>query len=139
MIEVIAGFIEIIAGIAVASLLLWIPLAFFRRTRSLAGVAILITSYCAGASVWIWAAEMAYRLAGIIWLLIGVLLFGVGVVAVAIVAAFLNGAASISFLLIGYVAFVWILRSAGLWLVNQAEEDAAEIENARRRAEYGIQ
>ena len=61
--------------------------AIWKRTRSGAGAAILVTSYIFGIAVWLFSAVMSFSLWGYFGLFVGLILLGVGVVPMALLAA----------------------------------------------------
>ena len=74
-------------GIVVVILL---PMAIFRATRSAAGTGIFFSSYIFGLTTWFLGAAVTFVTWGWVGLLIGLLFFGVGVVPIGILAAFIS-------------------------------------------------
>lgn len=105
-----------IAGLALSSMILWLPLAAFASTRSWAGGGIILVSYAFGASIWIIAAGTLYSLWGVLGLLVGIFLFGFGVVPLAVIALLVSGAWSLGISLVFWVVLIFAVRAFGYWL-----------------------
>lgn len=73
-------------ALAVAIFVL-IPLAIWRKTRGAAGVGLMVTSYIFGLTTWLLGAAVTFGSFGWLGLIIGLLVFGVGVVPLAIIGA----------------------------------------------------
>lgn len=76
-------------GLTIVILIL-LPLAIFRGTRGFAGMGIYFFSWVVGITTWFLGAAIAFYAWGWWGLIIGILLFGVGVVPVGILAAFFS-------------------------------------------------
>ena len=111
------------------TILILLPLAIFRNTRSFAGVGIYITSYVYGLTVWVWSLLLTYTLWGGFGVVIGILLGGVGIVPLSVVACFLKGMFSIAFQVILLAAFAFGVRAFAMFLIASAErqQEAFEI------------
>ena len=72
---------------AVAVIILF-PLALWRKTRSAAGVGLFVVSYIFGATTWFLGAAVTFGSFGWIGLIIGLFIFGLGVVPLGIIGAF---------------------------------------------------
>lgn len=72
-------------------LLVLLPLAAFRRSRTFASVAILIVSYVFGATVWMEGLLLTMALWGTFAVVVGLFLAGVGVVPIAMLATLFKG------------------------------------------------
>lgn len=119
----------VFAAVFWASLLLLIPLALIPPARGLAALGFVVASYAFGLILWIWAMAFTYDVWGLVAVVIGLLFFGVGVVAVAFLAALIKGFWS----LLGTFAFLLVLtygtRAFGVWLGEK--DDARRMERAR--------
>lgn len=71
-------------------LLVLLPLAVFRRSRTFASVAMLIVSYVFGATVWMEGLLLTMALWGTFAVIIGLFFMGVGVVPIAMLATLLE-------------------------------------------------
>lgn len=74
-----------------ADILIFLPLAIFRRTQRLAGDGLFVSSYAFGVTLWIWAFLLAYTIWGALAVIIGIFLVGVGVVPIAMLATAFTG------------------------------------------------
>lgn len=72
-------------------LLIVLPLLMFRRTRGLASTVLFLTSYLFGLTTWVYGFLVTYSFWGIIGVLLGVFVFGVGVVPFGVIASAING------------------------------------------------
>ncbi len=97
------------------------------KSQANIGGFIIVASYVAGTALWLWCLVLAYKLAGLIWLIVGLVLGGIGVVPVAIIAAFLKGAPGLAFGLTVLAGFVYALRMVGAYIVHQAEEAESNV------------
>ena len=97
------------------------PMALFRRTRPAAGTGLFLASYIFGLTTWFLAAAVTFATYGWIGFLLGLFLAGVGVVPIAIFAAFVSlGAAELGISLIVMTIIVFAARGAGLTLAQNA-------------------
>lgn len=100
-------------------IVIFAPLSLFRATRDVAGMGIYISSYLLGITVWIICANITFVTWGWVALLVGVLLLGIGVVPLAILAAFFSmNAPVLAILLMCMCALVFVTRSVGMWLMR---------------------
>ena len=76
-------------AVAVAVFVLF-PLAAWRKTRRAAGVGLFVVSYIFGATTWFAGAAVSFASFGWIGLIIGLFIFGIGVVPLGIAGAFLK-------------------------------------------------
>jgi|SRR5579872_1208503 len=67
-----------------------LPLAIFRKTRPVSAICLQIASYVFGATLWFFGLLIAYAYWGVVGVFIGLIMFGVGVVPVAALAALLH-------------------------------------------------
>lgn len=107
-------------------ILILLPMAFFKKSRGIAGVGIFISSYVFGLSLWISGFLITYAIWGIVGVIVGVFLAGIGVVATAIIALILNGAWAMVGIMILNVVLVIGTRMLGAYLAEKAENDKFE-------------
>jgi len=69
---------------------LFLPLAFFWRTRRWAARGLLVASSIFGLTLWVWGLVLTYNLWGGVAVLLGLFLVGVGVVPMAMIATLLQ-------------------------------------------------
>jgi hypothetical protein len=96
-------------------LLLSIP----RVTRGWAGLGITLSSYAVGLSLWVWSLVIAYAMAGVFWVVVGLFFAGVGVVAVAAIASAVHGEWFIFIQIVIGVIVVYLLRFFGAFVVEK--------------------
>lgn len=96
-------------------------LAVFRKTRGVAGIAILLSSEIWAFGLWVNALLIAYALAGVAWLVIGVVFVGLGVIPVAIIAAMIKGHWSLAGQLVLSGILILIARFFAFFLAAKAD------------------
>lgn len=95
-------------------------LSIFRVSRGLGALGLLVASYVIGFSLWIWSLIVAYSLAGVFWLIIGLLFAGLGIVPVAFIAALLSREWSVAGQLLIMVVLVYAIRMFSFFLGTRA-------------------
>jgi hypothetical protein len=96
------------------SVFVLLPLAVPRKTRGFAGVGLFVSSYVFGATTWFLGAAVTFSSFGWIGLIIGLLIFGVGVVPLGIVGAFFKlGINELAVSLCVMLALTFVARLAG--------------------------
>ncbi|WP_147391844.1 hypothetical protein [Pelagerythrobacter aerophilus] len=109
-------------GIATLGCMLLIPLAIIPATRGLAASLFGLASLVFGACLWLYALAFTYLEWGMLGVVIGVLIFGVGVVVTGTLAAIFSG----MWVVLGNVAFLLALfvgtRLLSVWLARLADE-----------------
>jgi hypothetical protein len=114
------------------ALLILVPLALIPATRGQAGKNFIIASYLFGFTTWMLGATITFSTYGWVGLLIGLFFFGVGVVPVAVVAAFFSlSAPGLGFSLIMMAVLTYGARMGGAALMEAAARREAEREGAR--------
>ena len=93
-------------------------LACFRKGRGIGGLGLSLSSWIIGFSLWVWSLMVAYSLAGVFWIIVGLLFAGLGVIPIAMIAAALNAQWSIAGQMLLGVIVVLALRAIGTFLVE---------------------
>lgn len=128
--ENIYPFVNAISGIAlIIAVPLSLILSIFKRTRGIGGAGLFISSYAVGINLWVWSLMVAYSLAGVVWLVVGVLAGGVGVVPIAIIASLLKTQWRVAVQILILVVVVFALRGFGAYLAGKASQE--EIDDAQ--------
>jgi hypothetical protein len=117
----ISGWVTLIALLLVPIFLL---AAIPRAIRGWAGLGILLSSYAVGISLWLWSLVIAYAMAGVFWIIVGLFFAGIGVVAVAGIASALHGEWLIFIQIVVGVVIVYGLRVLGNYLIEKSEPKA---------------
>lgn len=105
-------------GVAVVIFIL-LPMACFRATRTKAGGGLYIASWLFGATTWFLGVAVTFATWGWFGLFIGLLLAGVGVVPMAILAAFISlKIVSLGVSLIVMCIIVFATRAGGIALMS---------------------
>jgi hypothetical protein len=129
---VVETLLPILAWVGTIGLLLvpvFLLLAIPRITRAWAGLGITLSSYVIGIGIWVWSLVIAYAMAGVFWIAVGLFFAGVGVVAVAAIASALHGEWFVFIQIVVGVVVVYALRLLGAYLIEKAapkEEDYSE-------------
>jgi hypothetical protein len=71
--------------------LILLPLALFRKTRSFSSTSIYVASFIFGAYLWITSFLITYDVWGLIAVIIGLFIVGIGVIPIAMLASLLHG------------------------------------------------
>ena len=109
-------------GLTIVILILF-PLAIFRRTRGFAGACIYFFSWIVGITTWFLGAAAAFFAWSWWGLIIGIILFGVGVVPVGILAAFFSlKITSMGVSLIVMSLITYVFRLIGISFMASTED-----------------
>jgi hypothetical protein len=109
-------------GIATLVCVVLIPLAIIPATRGLASNLFGLASFVFGACLWLYALAFTYLEWGMLAVVIGVMVFGVGVVFTGTLAAIFSA----TWVVLGNIAFLFALfvgtRILSAWLAHLAEQ-----------------
>ena len=119
------------------TVLVFLPLALFRRARPYAGLAIFYTSYIFGLNLWVFSLLLSYTLWGIGAAAVGLFLMGFGVVPIAVLATLFNGLWSALGELVLLTAMTIGCRYAGLWLIGMFSPEQSSPESVSAAAGQG--
>jgi hypothetical protein len=112
------------------TVLIFLPLAFFRRTRGFAGASTYFTSYVFGLTLWVWSLLLSYTLWGIGGVIVGLFLAGIGVVPVAMLASLFNGLWPTLGELVLLTIVTFGSRSLGMYIMMKAEDSGVAVNDA---------
>jgi hypothetical protein len=119
-------FVNVLNSIALfLTILILLPLSFFKKTMPFSGSMLLIASYVFGLAAWLKGFLWAYNIWGVVGVLIGVFLFGVGVVPVGALALLLNGMWEPLFALLLAVGTMYACRTYSVYVLAKAENDTS--------------
>lgn len=107
-------------------LVLLLPLSFFRWTRRLAFYGLFFGSYVFGICAWTLGFLVTYSLWGFIGVAIGLFIFGIGVVPVAVLAAMIHGSWEVVWELLVLVALTFGVRIYAAYLAQKVDQEAYE-------------
>ncbi|HVZ36645.1 MAG TPA: hypothetical protein VG963_29655, partial [Polyangiaceae bacterium] len=122
------------------ALSVFVPACLIRRPRGWAADGLLYLSYAFGVTLWLLSAGIAFASFGWLGLMIGLFLLAVGVVPLAIFAAFFKlDAAPIGWSLLAMVAIVYgsrllALRTMGRIADEQSTQQGGHLPDDRRRS-----
>ena len=97
-------------------------LVLFHKTRAYGGVALWLFSWLVGLSTWLLGAAFTFGSFGWIGLIVGLLLFGIGVVPLGAFGAVWQGEPSFAGLLLAMAAGTCAIRFCGIWAMSSADE-----------------
>ncbi len=107
------------------SLLILLPLALFKKTRSISSIGLFIASFVFGACLWVTSFLVTYFYWGIFGVVLGIFIAGVGVVPFGLIASLLNG----NWGSFGDIIFSLILtfgaRALSLYFAKKIDEEEA--------------
>jgi hypothetical protein len=107
-----------------ACLFILIPLAVFHPTQGFAGTGLYFASYIFGLSTWMTGLLLSYSLWGLTAVFVGLCIFGVGVVPVALLATLFKGLWSAFFGLILMLFYTFGSRFMAIYVLSKYEEAA---------------
>ena len=85
-------FVHYIGSIVlIIDIVILLPLSFIKKTREVAAIGFLISSYIFGLGMWLYSFIITYSLWGGLAVFIGVIMMGVGVMPIALIASLFNG------------------------------------------------
>lgn len=123
---VVLPFVNLLSWIAFfLTILVLLPLSFFKKTRPFAGFMLMTASYVFGLAAWLKGFLWAYNIWGVVGVLIGVFLFGVGVVPVGALALLLNGMWEPLFALLLTVGTMYACRTCSVYVLTKAENETS--------------
>lgn len=93
-----------------------LPMAFFKKTQSIAAVGFFIASYVFGITLWFYSFFITYSFWGIFGIIIGLMLAGIGVFPLAIIASAIHSEWWLVFNLIITGVLTYGFRYLGLYL-----------------------
>jgi hypothetical protein len=96
-----------------------LPMYFFKKFRASVGTALVYFSYLTGSGCWVFSFIVTYRTLGTVWLVVGVLLAGIGVFPLALVGVIIHGLWSTIPDLLFAIALMLIPRFVGLRIVER--------------------
>jgi hypothetical protein len=112
-------------GLAIVVLIL-LPMGAFKSTRSIAGTGLFIASFLFGVTTWLLGAGITFSVFGWLGLIIGLFIFGIGVVPIAIFAAFFKlHSVEIGVSLLVMAVIVIGARMGGAMLMEHSAKSAA--------------
>lgn len=100
-----------------------------KKLRPLISVILTWSSYVFGATAWFYGFSLSYILGGFTFLIIGLLIFGVGVVPLAMGACAFNGHWEVFLQLVGLLIMVIVFRKVGLTLYNRTMKERGKLDD----------
>jgi hypothetical protein len=107
-------------------------MSFFRKLRPFVARALMYSSFYMGFSCWWYSFIVLYQMAGGWFILIGILILGIGIVPLAFLAAVLHGYWSTFWNLVLAVAFFFVPRLIVIFISHrEAKREEQEMERLR--------
>ncbi len=107
-------------------LIVFLPLSFFRRSRRVSCTAFITGSYMFGICGWLLGFLTTYTVWGFWALIVGLFLFGIGVVPIGIAAAAFHGVWDTVWELLLLVVLTFAARGYAVYLANRVDRDIYE-------------
>ena len=125
--------LETIAAIfIIISLFIFIPLAFFKKTRMISIYGFIISAFIFAINVWVFSLLTTYFYWGIFGVVVGIMLGGIGEIPIAAIASLLHGDWASIFNIISTVVLFLIAGGLAGYLGNKVEKAA----NLKKSSEY---
>ena len=122
----------------VIALFVLTPIAILKKTRALAGNGMVISSFVFGLTLWVWSFLLTYSLWGGLGIFIGLFLFGVGIVPIAMLATLFNGMWAILGQLILLAILTFGSRFFGIYLTESLRRSETLEDNVYKVEDYKI-
>lgn len=116
-IQWVSGFVFLI------NVIVFLPMSFFKKTRTASAVAFYLSSYVYGMELWIRSLLITYVLWGGFWVVVGLLFGGVGVLPMSLLATLFNGEWMVFFALLLGAAMTYGSRILANYLDHKSTED----------------
>ena len=97
-------------------------LVIFHKTRAYGGVILWLFSWLVGLSTWLLGAAFTFGSFGWIGLIVGLLLFGIGVVPLGVFGAVRQGELSFAGGLLAMAVGTYVIRICAAWAMSSADE-----------------
>jgi len=117
--EIIYPVLEKISSFVWAIVWLLLFLSIIPRLRNFTGNGIILGTYIGGAIFWLLSFYVTYSLWGFLGIIVGVLFFGLGVFATAVLALLFDGQISTAFYFIFILVQIYFFRMLGYWITKQ--------------------
>ncbi len=103
-------------------ILIILPLGIFKKTKVISAIGLLMSSFVYGITLWFWALLLTYLIWGVFAVFIGLFIFGIGVVPIAILATAINGQWAITGQIIILLVLTFGTRALSFYLADRADE-----------------
>ena len=104
-------------------LLILLPLSLVKKIRHVTGPIIYALSYIYGITTWFVGTIATFATLGTIWLIIGLVLIGLGVVPLGIIGAFISNNAALGLVIIVLLVITFICRFVGLLISESTNKE----------------
>lgn len=105
-----------------AAVIVLLPLTAIRAARPFVGLAMFAVAYLFGLTAWLLGLLLTYSIWGGFWVIVGLVLLGVGVVPFGLLASLFDAQWIVFLVLLGLVVATYGFRAAGAFMVEAADE-----------------
>ncbi len=117
-----------LSGICFFIVLFTLPFAFIKKLRRFVGTLVFVSSYVFGLNLWLFSTLITYSLWGVFGLLIGLIIFGVGVVPIAFLSSAFKGLwSTVSDIIFGLI-LTFGTRMLGLFIISKQQQQNMNIQ-----------
>src|SRR5580704_10059585 len=116
-------FMDVSDLVLVICVLVLVPMSIFRRSRKLAALGLYSASYVFGVGAWIYALTVAFNIWGMWAVTIGIALAGIGVVPVAMLAAFFHSEWFAFWSIVVWIGLMIGTRSLSVWIASKTPNE----------------
>ena len=121
VIEFISSVLILLSEIMILlTIIIFLPLSIFKRTRKVTGLVILFSSYLYGITIWLISAIITFSYWGTIGLVFGLVILGIGVFPMAFFAIFREGIWDLLIMLVIGAALVFTVRLVGSFIIERS-------------------
>ena len=113
---------NIALAVFIIDLIVVLPISFFKKPKGLCGIILLNSSYILGLQLWLSGLMLTLQIWGIWAAIIGILLFGVGVIPIALIATSVKGMWNEGFQILLSVLVVFATRMLGAYLIEKSTQ-----------------
>jgi len=120
--------IRVTSILTIISIFILFPLTIFKKTRSFSAITLYVFSYIFGLSAWVFALITTLLTFGTIGVIIGLVLFGGGIIPVGLLGAMIHGEWGLFGSLIYIIALTYGIRLFVTYLANKEANNIQEVE-----------
>lgn len=122
-IKILPWLFNITGFVFLVDILILLPLLMLNKTRSITSIGLLISSYIFGVTLWFWGLILTFYYWGFLAVIIGLFIFGVGVVPIALLATIINTEWSLVGQIILMILFTYGSRYYAFHIAKKIDED----------------
>jgi hypothetical protein len=112
----------VLLSLTVLGIVLGLVLLIPKKTRNYGAFSLIGSSFALFFTTWLWSLIMAKIFAGTIWLIVGLILGGIGVIPIALIATLIQGETSVALGIVAMITVGFVLRVAGFFFVSDLDD-----------------